>query len=120
MRGNLFRGNPLGVLIMCLVLLFAPFIFVAMLIAMIPFWLIVIAGVLVLVYCVHRLYDMTYVQELKWKKAFSHMGKPVIVEMTHGEMEGILVGVNKETTFAYSVQMSDKVYLFSSVNYKEG
>jgi hypothetical protein len=63
---------------------------------------------------------MLYTQEMKWKKAFSYMGKPVIVKMSYGDVEGTLVGVNKETTFAFSIQMVDgKVYLFTNVEYKE-
>lgn len=116
--------SPLPILVVCLVLVFFPqtaiAVFAIYILSLIPFWVAMLSALLLAAYCIYKLYDMLYVQEMKWEKAYKHIGKPVIVNMSHGEEEGTLLAVDRKAVFCYSVQMADgRVFLFSCVKYKE-
>jgi hypothetical protein len=115
--------SPLPILVVCLALVFFPQIAVALfaiyILSLIPFWVVMLSALLLVVYCVYKLYDMLYIQEMKWERAYKHIGKPVIVNMSYGEEEGILLAVDRNDVFCYSVQIEGSVFLFSCVNYKE-
>lgn len=116
--------SPLPVLVVCLALVFFPQIALAVfaiyILSLIPFWVAVLSALLLAVYCVYKLYDMLYVQEVMWEKAYKHIGKPVVVNMSHGNEAGTLIAVDRNAVFCYSVEIAGRgVFLFSCIKYKE-